>query len=71
MTASLLPLSSAEEVESHGRRGPRRGWRRNGATCRGAVSSELPFVDSQASAERPDIRQQEAGPAEAELDRVE
>ena len=26
----------AEEVESHGRRGPRRGWRRNGATCRGA-----------------------------------
>jgi hypothetical protein len=28
----------------------RRDWRRNGATCRGAVSSELPFVDSRASA---------------------
>ena len=35
----------AAEVESHGRRGSGRNWRRNDAKSRGAESSEPPFVE--------------------------
>ena len=46
----LVPALVAIEVESHGHRNPRRGWRRNDTMCRGAESFESPSVGLRASA---------------------
>ena len=46
----FAPGLVAAEFESRGRPCSRRGWRRNGANCQGAGTSESPAVDLQASA---------------------